>query len=174
MVVAGQLYFTEIYFLYHFRFSSSTDGSSSKDIFMYDVGTQKISKLRGELSSAFVEVAESNANSQELDSLAAASDLMEQWEQSPFEVKSGEEPSAAGSEIYEDRVLPSQAVDIYSSASKQDLRYDEIKKDKKSVIPYVAIAVSQPDQESKDDKTSNMILVSSGYSKTSDFTGPAL
>jgi hypothetical protein len=175
MVVAGQLYFTEIYFLYNFRFSSSTDGSSRKDIFMYDVGTQKISKLRGELSSAFVEVAESNANSQELDSLAAASDLMEQWEQSPFEVKSGEEPSAAGSEIYEDRVLPSQAVDIYSSASEQDLRYDKIKKDKKSFIPdYVAIAVSQPDQESKDDKTSNMILVSSGYSKTSDFTGPAL
>jgi hypothetical protein len=142
---------------------------------MYDVGTQKVSKLRGELSSAFVEVAESNANSQELDSLAAASDLMEQWERSQFEVQSGEEPSAAASGIFEDRVLPSQAVDISSSASEQDVRYDEIEKDKKSVVPgYLAIAVSESDGESKDDKTSNMILVSSGYSKTSDFTGPAL
>ncbi|XP_021918110.1 uncharacterized protein LOC110829079 isoform X1 [Zootermopsis nevadensis] len=155
--------------------AGSTDGSNTKDIFMYDVGTQKVSSLRGELSSAFVEVAESNANSQELDSLAAASDLMDQWEQSRFELQSGDEPSAAASDIFEDRVLPNQVVDISSSASEQDLRYDETKKDKKSVIPhYLTFAVSESDGESKDDKTSNMILVSSGYSKTSDFTGPSL
>jgi hypothetical protein len=142
---------------------------------MYDVGTQKVSKLRGELSSAFVEVAESNANSQELDSLAAASDLMEEWEKSRFEVESAREPSGAASEIHEDRILPDQAVDVSSSASEQYIRYDEIKKDKKSVIPdYLALAVSESADQSQDEKTSNMILVSSGYSKTSDFTGLAL
>lgn len=35
---------------------------------MYDIGTQIVSRLKGELSSAFVNVAESNANAQEDDS----------------------------------------------------------------------------------------------------------
>lgn len=34
---------------------------------MYDIGTRVISRLKGELSSAFVNVAESNANAQEDD-----------------------------------------------------------------------------------------------------------
>jgi hypothetical protein len=151
------------------------NGTNTKDIFMYDVATQMVSKLRGELSSAFVEVAESNANSQELDSLAAASDIVEQWKQSPFEVESGEEPLADASEMYEDRVLPREVVDISSPASDQELSYDEIKEQKKSPVQsYLVTAASELDRESKNDKASNMILVSSGYSKTSDFTGPAI
>jgi hypothetical protein len=142
---------------------------------MYDVATQKVSKLRGELSSAFVEVAESNANSQELDSFAAPSDIMEQWEQGPFAVESGEEPSAVASEIFEDKVLPSQVTDVSSSASEQELRHDEVKEEKKSSFQdYLAISASEQDLEAKGDKASNMILVSSGYSKTSDFTGPGV
>ncbi|CAH1168774.1 unnamed protein product [Phyllotreta striolata] len=35
--------------------------SNEKEIFMYDVGTQSVSKLNGELSSAFVEAAEANS-----------------------------------------------------------------------------------------------------------------
>jgi hypothetical protein len=141
---------------------------------MYDIATQKVSKLRGELSSAFVEVAESNTNSQELDSTAGASDVMEQWEQSPFEAQSGQEPSAAASEIYEDRVLPREVATTSSSELEQELRYDEMKEVKKNQIPdHLVIAASEPEQETND-KTGNMILVSSGYSKTSDFTGPAL
>lgn len=139
---------------------------------MYDVPTQKVSKLRGELSSAFVEVAESNANSQELDSVAAPSDIMEQWEQGAFEVESGEEPSAVASEIFEDKVLPGQVADISSSTSEQDLRHDEIEEEKKSSFQdYLVMSASEPDLEAKDDKASNTIVVSSGYSKTSDFTG---
>lgn len=134
---------------------------------MYDVATRRVSKLRGELSSAFVEVAESNAKSQELDSLAAPSDFMEQWEQGPFEVDSGEEPSAVASEIFEDRILP--------SASQQVLIHDEIKDKKKGPFEeYLVTSALEPDHEVKDDKASNMILVSSGYSKTSDFTGPGV
>lgn len=151
------------------------DGTNTKDIFMYDVATQTVSKLRGELSSAFVEVAESNANSQELDSVADASDIVEQWKQSPFEVESGEEPVAAASEISEDRVLPHEVVDISSPTSDHELRYDELKeKNNGPVQDYVVISASEPDREAKNDKASNMILVSSGYSKTSDFTGSAV
>jgi hypothetical protein len=142
---------------------------------MYDVATQTVSKLRGELSSVFVEVAESNANSQELDSLAAASDIVEQWKQSPFEVESEEEPLAASSDMYEDRVLPRKVVDISSPATNQELSYDEIKeKNKNPFQGYLVTGDSEPDSEAKNDKASNMVLVSSGYSKTSDFTGPAV
>jgi hypothetical protein len=158
-----------------FHFNRSTNGSDSKDIFMYDVATQGVSKLRGELSSAFVEVAETNANSRELDSVAATSEIVEQWEQGPFEVESGEEPSAVASEIFEDKVLPSQVADMSSSALQQVFINGAIKDRKKSSFEdYLVTAVSEPDRESKDDKTSNMILVSSGYSKTSDFTGPGV
>jgi hypothetical protein len=139
---------------------------------MYDVGTQRVSKLLGELSSAFVEVAESNASSQELDSLPASSDIVEHWEQSPFEVESGEEPSAVASEIFEDKVLPTQ---VATRTLQQGLIHGEIKDRKKSSFEdYLMTLASEPDRESKEDKTSNMILVSSGYSKTSDFTGPGV
>lgn len=37
---------------------------------MYDIGSEKLSRLRGELSNTFVEVAESNAQSQELEGLS--------------------------------------------------------------------------------------------------------
>jgi len=142
---------------------------------MYDVATQTVSKLRGELSSAFVEVAESNANSQELDNLAAASDIVEQWKQSPFEVESDEEPLAASSEMYEDRVLPREVVDISSLSTNQELSYDEIEEKNKSPVQgYLVSAASEPDSEANNDQASNMVIVSSGYSKTSDFTGPAV
>lgn len=39
---------------------------------MYDITSAKVSRLQGDLSSTFVEVAESNAKSHELDGLADA------------------------------------------------------------------------------------------------------
>lgn len=36
-----------------------------KEVFMFDVNTQQVNKLKGELSSAFVEVALANSNNQE-------------------------------------------------------------------------------------------------------------
>ncbi|XP_065213032.1 putative mediator of RNA polymerase II transcription subunit 12 [Planococcus citri] len=47
---------------------------TDKEIFMYDIPTGEISKLEGELSSAFVNVAESNAESEDLDNLSENSD----------------------------------------------------------------------------------------------------
>lgn len=43
-----------------------------KEIFMYDITSEKVSRLQGDLSSTFVDVAESNAKSHELDGLADA------------------------------------------------------------------------------------------------------
>lgn len=40
---------------------------NGQEIYMYDIGTRSISRLKGELSSAFVNVAESNANAQDDD-----------------------------------------------------------------------------------------------------------
>nr|XP_018908735.1 PREDICTED: proline-rich extensin-like protein EPR1 isoform X1 [Bemisia tabaci] len=61
--------------------------NDSKEIFMYDPTSQKLSHLRGELSSTFVRVAESNAQSQDLDTLSG-----------------DEEPEGAASEIEAVRV----------------------------------------------------------------------
>ncbi|XP_046662275.1 uncharacterized protein LOC124355268 [Homalodisca vitripennis] len=49
---------------------SNSKKPEDKEIYMYDIGSEKLSRLRGELSTAFVEVAENNAKSQELDDLA--------------------------------------------------------------------------------------------------------
>lgn len=43
---------------------------NNREIFMYDVVTQTVSKLDGALSSSFVDVAETNAHSKDFDQLA--------------------------------------------------------------------------------------------------------
>ncbi|RZC32445.1 mediator of RNA polymerase II transcription subunit 26 [Asbolus verrucosus] len=50
-----------------------SDGGEEKEIFMYDVATRSVSKLNGELSSAFVEAAEANSS----DTKASASEIVE-------------------------------------------------------------------------------------------------
>lgn len=45
---------------------------NNREIFMYDVVTQTVSKLDGALSSSFVDVAETNAHSKDFDQLAVA------------------------------------------------------------------------------------------------------
>lgn len=41
--------------------------TNGQEIYMYDIGTQLVNRLKGELSSAFVDVAESNAKAQDDD-----------------------------------------------------------------------------------------------------------
>lgn len=59
-----------MYFVFSCSSSSDNAKESSKEIFMYDIPTSEISKLEGELSAAFVNVAESNAESEDLDNLS--------------------------------------------------------------------------------------------------------
>lgn len=47
--------------------SFNRNDEDEQEIFMYDIATKAVSKLNGELSSAFVRVAESNASAQDLD-----------------------------------------------------------------------------------------------------------
>ena len=127
---------------------------------MYDISTRKVSRLRGELSSAFVEVAESNANSQEQDSDVAGSEILEQ---SVLDF-GGDEPIGAHSEISEQIVfLNREPQKEPSYTSQKALIFDE-----------EATTTAGTINDSRKDKLSNTILVSSGYSKTSDFTGPSL
>lgn len=44
--------------------------TDDKEIFMYDIATQNANRLSGDLSSAFVNVAEENANAQDIDNSA--------------------------------------------------------------------------------------------------------
>ncbi|XP_020799031.1 RNA polymerase II degradation factor 1 [Drosophila serrata] len=50
--------------------AKSTDASAEQEIFMYDIGTGSINRLNGELSSTFVNVAEENASSEDLEHAA--------------------------------------------------------------------------------------------------------
>ncbi len=57
----------------YFNFSSTAVeqvDATAKEIFMYDIPTGEISRLEGELSAAFVNVAESNAESEDLENLS--------------------------------------------------------------------------------------------------------
>lgn len=55
-------------------FRSNENPAAEKEIFMYDIATKTVSKLSGELSSAFVEAAEANSSD---DVTAAASSVIE-------------------------------------------------------------------------------------------------
>ncbi|XP_014249928.1 mediator of RNA polymerase II transcription subunit 15-like [Cimex lectularius] len=50
--------------------SMEEEKDKDTEIYMYDISTENVSKLRGELSSAFVEVAQSNSESEEIEELA--------------------------------------------------------------------------------------------------------
>lgn len=56
-----QFFLSIITFVYY---RNETNG---QEIYMYDIGTKIVSRLKGELSTAFVNVAESNVNAQEED-----------------------------------------------------------------------------------------------------------
>lgn len=53
--------------IFFFRDSTNAD---EQEIFMYDIPTQTVNKLNGELSTAFVNVAEENATAQDEESIA--------------------------------------------------------------------------------------------------------
>ena len=50
-----------------------------KEIYMYDIATQRVNKLNGELSTAFVNVAEENANAENMENASISdSGIVEQ------------------------------------------------------------------------------------------------
>lgn len=57
---------------YFFRPNGKTNG---KEIYMYDVTHNQVNKLSGELSATFVDVAESNSKSNDLDNLSSEEEV---------------------------------------------------------------------------------------------------
>lgn len=64
--MTGNNIYINIYPYFYFRDPNASD--DEKEIFMYDISTQSVNKLSGELSTAFVNVAESNAQTENIDS----------------------------------------------------------------------------------------------------------
>lgn len=58
-----------------FFFSRPNNQAVGKEIFMYDVTRNRVSKLSGELSATFVDVAESNSQSHDLDNLSSEGEV---------------------------------------------------------------------------------------------------
>lgn len=105
---------------------------------MYDIGTQLVNRLKGELSSAFVDVAESNAKAQDEDD----NDEMLM--------------SLSDSGIYEK--MPT----MWSSSDDEKVSIIEAK----SVLPrHRPIVVEEDDQQQQSSTTNERrISISSGYS----------
>lgn len=67
-----------------FFFATYSNERDDKEIYMYDIQTQSVNKLTGELSSAFVKVAEANANAQDMENVSIAdSGLLEKMPTNP-------------------------------------------------------------------------------------------
>lgn len=58
--------------LFSFRPNGNENG---KEIYMYDVTHNQVNKLSGELSATFVDVAESNSQSHDLDNLSSEEEV---------------------------------------------------------------------------------------------------
>lgn len=56
--------------IFFFCFFRSQEPSDEREIFMYDISSGNVNKLNGELSNAFVEAAENNSLSKDIEKLA--------------------------------------------------------------------------------------------------------
>lgn len=57
------------------NFFRPNDKTNGKEIYMYDVTHNQVNKLSGELSATFVDVAESNSQSHDLDNLSSEEEV---------------------------------------------------------------------------------------------------
>ncbi|XP_017772353.1 PREDICTED: uncharacterized protein LOC108559547 [Nicrophorus vespilloides] len=134
-------------------------GSDAKDreIFMFDVGTQTVSKLDGELSSAFVDAAESNTDEKKEEE--AASNRVETKVPVPEGIDRRDygddvELDEAASELIESKVpiIDPMQTDLEAEGSEQ----------LESFVDISGMQVS----EDLTPSASSYVAISSGYSKT--------
>lgn len=138
---------------------------NEKEIYMYDVATQTVSKLDGELSAAFVDAAESNASEEK--EKPAPSNVVET--RIPYTEKDLEEnvqllddqdQSDAASEYVESKVPiidPTEA-DLETEASEQLESFSDISG--MSIHPQGDLVTSASSS------LDNHVSISSGYSRT--------
>lgn len=140
--------------------------AEEQEIFMYDIATKAVNKLSGELSSAFVNVAESNVTTPDIDGAAIQdSGIVEQ-------VKSEDTTEA----IEEETEAPQPEEEVkeeYSDMKESSVEYDtdmdmgddasaEGSENIETVVKFdapIAIATKNNDQQPE-----NQVMISSGYS----------
>ncbi|KAI4467490.1 actin bundling/missing in metastasis-related [Holotrichia oblita] len=112
-----------------FYFRSSNGTRDEREIFMYDVASKTVSKLNGELSSAFVDAADANTE----DSAVAASNLVEVRVPSPktvnpdrIDIPSDLDGSASDILTSKVRIIDPMESDLESEASEQLERFVDI------------------------------------------------
>lgn len=121
-----------------FLFTRDENDDSTKEIYMYDIGLQKVNKLSGELSSAFVNVAEENASAQDIENASLSdSGIVEQ-----MSTKIDRNDENSGAENFDD---------------ESDLESEPESEASEIVSTYV-----KPTDEEKEKV--NQIVINSGYS----------
>lgn len=141
---------------------------------MYDVATQTVSKLSGELSTAFVEVAETNAQSKDFDQITLAdSGMVESSVKVVAETKT-QPPKSVPKEtkasnhkpIYTEVDAKKHIVVDKSNSSKQKTADYGNKVATSSTTERSIIARKTIDDNSHEEsKPVNQVLISSGYSR---------
>lgn len=138
---------------------------------MYDLASKSVSKLNGDLSTSFVEVAESNAKNQDLDTSALIDPMDEEREEhDDQDEEEDDEKVAEGSEIHEVRVpFPDHDLDVESSDRfEQFVDVSGMSIDRRD--PYVSPAdliMSPSELHAVPSSQKNEVVISSGYSRTS-------
>ncbi|XP_023311770.1 bromodomain-containing protein 4-like [Anoplophora glabripennis] len=145
--------------------------NKEKEIYMYDVATQTVSKLSGELSSAFVEAAEANSEGSPEEPTAAESNVVET--RVPFEgnieradvAPPGSDLDESASDVKESKIPiidPSQEEDLETEASEQlgsfvDTSGIPVKTEEDLIASGSELYLNSVD---------NNVLISSGYSRS--------
>jgi len=111
---------------------------------MYDIPTKAVSRLNGELSTAFVKVAESNASAQDLDGSITDSGIVEQMTNQTI---TEEFTTTTG---YPDLDMEADDMDAEAEGSEHV----------ETVVKYE----SAPTPEEKKPSFENKVMISSGYS----------
>lgn len=132
---------------------------------MYDIPTKAVNKLSGELSTAFVNVAEDNVTTHDIDGAAIYdSGIVEQVksdqeeEQEPEQNQSEEEESTTV-------VIPNTESDMGSSEYDMDMGDDASAEGSENVETVVKFdAPVEISKKESDEKVKNQVMISSGYS----------
>lgn len=140
-------------------FRSSNENSTDKEIFMYDIATQTVNKLNGELSAAFVDAAEANAEEEkstndEDSSSNALESRVPYPDTAEDRIDTDVDQSGSASDFIETNVPVADPIeaDLETEASEQ-------------LESFVDIS-GTPIHPREDLTSGDQISISSGYSKT--------
>lgn len=136
---------------------------------MYDIGTQTVSKLNGELSNTFVEVAETNANNNDFDHVALADTgvvessvkvMAESTTISPVIVVTTKKPEEPSENKHENTKISYAGIEI-----KKPLISEKKPSDYGSKISQQVPIYQRPQEKESRSDNGHHVLITSGYSR---------